>query len=80
MFSILSEVKPQILAQETKKEQKEIKILVAEDNKMNQQIIKKMLSSLGFDEVKIVDNGRAAVETIMKQNYDIILMDIMVAF
>jgi CheY-like chemotaxis protein len=42
------------------------------------QIIRKLLSKLGFHNVEIVDNGRKAFETIRDKSFDIVLMDIMV--
>ncbi|MDX1278892.1 hypothetical protein DFR65_103175 [Oceanihabitans sediminis] len=52
-----------------------IKILVVEDNKINQMITKKILSkmNLGCD---IVDNGESAVEKVQEIDYDVVLMDI----
>jgi signal transduction histidine kinase/CheY-like chemotaxis protein len=51
------------------------KILVAEDNAMNQQLIQHLLKTWGF-EFDLVYNGLQAVEALKKQNYDIVLMDI----
>lgn len=53
-------------------------ILLAEDNKLNQQIASKMLISLGYEKIDIVENGRLAVEAATSGKYDIIFMDIMV--
>jgi hypothetical protein len=53
-------------------------ILVAEDNHMNQIIIKKLLRSLGFHDIDLVENGRDAVAAVAKKKYDIVFMDIMV--
>lgn len=52
-----------------------VKILVVEDNKINQMITKKILNKMGLA-CEIVDNGEAAVDMIKKNKYDIILMDI----
>ena len=54
------------------------KILVAEDNHMNQIIIKKLLRSLGFHNIDIVENGRDAVDAVIRKKYNLVLMDIMV--
>jgi signal transduction histidine kinase/ligand-binding sensor domain-containing protein/CheY-like chemotaxis protein len=54
---------------------KGIKILLAEDNIVNQTIAKKMLLSLGAH-LDIVDNGLKAVTTLKNKKYDILLMDI----
>lgn len=49
-------------------------ILVAEDNLLNQEVAKEMLQNLGLN-VAIAKNGVEAVETIRKNNIDLILMD-----
>lgn len=52
-----------------------VKILVVEDNKINQMITKKILNKMKLA-CDVVDNGESAVETIKANTYDIILMDI----
>ncbi|NMH88569.1 ATP-binding protein [Flavivirga algicola] len=52
-----------------------VKILVVEDNKINQMITKKILTKMKL-KCDIVDNGEEAVEMIKANKYDIILMDI----
>ncbi len=52
-----------------------VKILVVEDNKINQMITKKILNKMGLY-CEIVDNGESAVDMIKTNKYDIILMDI----
>lgn len=52
-----------------------VKILVVEDNKINQMITKKILNKMNLY-CEIVDNGEEAVEMIKANTYDIILMDI----
>ncbi len=51
------------------------KVLVAEDNANNQLLIKLLLEDLGLD-VKIVENGKLAVESYKNDSYDIVLLDI----
>ncbi|TQV88475.1 ATP-binding protein [Aliikangiella coralliicola] len=53
-----------------------LKILVAEDNAINQTVIKSMLEKLGIDAV-IVENGVMAVEAVKSVNeaFDVIFMD-----
>lgn len=51
-------------------------ILVAEDNLVNQQVVAQMLSRLGHD-VKVVDNGKKAVEAALTGTYDLVFMDLM---
>lgn len=52
-----------------------VKILVVEDNKINQMITKKILIKMNL-QCDIVDNGEEAVEKIKANKYDIVLMDI----
>ena len=52
-----------------------VNILVAEDNTMNQQLIKHLLKNWGF-KFDLVFNGLQAVEALKKQDYDMVLMDI----
>lgn len=51
------------------------RILVAEDNKINQMVVSGFLEDLGVV-VEIAHNGAEAVEAVSKKNYDLILMDI----
>lgn len=50
-------------------------VLVAEDDKVNQQTISAMLSKVGL-EIEVASNGREAVEMASRAEYDLILMDI----
>lgn len=50
------------------------KILVAEDNILNQQVMRIYLEMLGFD-CMIVTNGMQALEALKEENFDLILMD-----
>ncbi|TXG35722.1 response regulator [Seonamhaeicola maritimus] len=52
-----------------------VKILVVEDNKINQMITKKILTKMDL-KCDIVDNGEEAVDMIKTNDYNIILMDI----
>jgi signal transduction histidine kinase/CheY-like chemotaxis protein len=51
------------------------KILLAEDNPVNQQLMQVLLRKMGY-EINLVENGKLAVEALEKASYDIILMDI----
>ncbi len=50
------------------------RILLAEDNEINQRITVRLLEKMGLS-VDAVTNGRLAVEAINKKKYDLILMD-----
>lgn len=52
-----------------------MKIIVAEDNYINQKLIKRMLGKFGYDPV-ICDNGKKVLEELEKEEVDIILMDV----
>ena len=52
-----------------------LKILVAEDNLVNQKLALKILSKLGF-KAALAENGKIAVEMANEVAYDIILMDV----
>jgi len=52
-----------------------LRVLVAEDNKINQMIMTELLSSVSID-VKLADNGIQVLERLQEDSFDIILMDI----
>lgn len=53
----------------------DIKILVVEDNIMNQKFILRLLHKLNID-LDLAENGKQAIEKINGELYDVILMDI----
>ena len=54
---------------------KPLKILVAEDNNMNQLLATKMFKKIGYI-IDIANNGKEAVEMTLQNNYDLVFMDI----
>lgn len=50
------------------------RILMVEDNIVNQKVAEKTLSKLGY-RVITVDNGEKAIKVLEKEDYDIVLMD-----
>jgi two-component system CheB/CheR fusion protein len=70
--SFINEDKPVISINKDKR----IKVLLAEDNKINQILVQKVLSKFNFDCVT-VDNGSIAVDAVIHEKFDVILMDVM---
>ena len=52
-----------------------LKVLVAEDNRINQQVIERMLSSAGHT-VTLVGDGEQALQALEFGEFDIVLMDV----
>lgn len=60
-------------------ERKDIRVLIAEDNAINQRIAVKTVQKLGFTAVA-VDNGKEALDWLVANPVDIILMDCQVGY
>lgn len=54
---------------------KELRILIAEDNKVNQKVLLRMLRRLGVEFVEVVENGRDAVDREEFTRYDVLFLD-----
>lgn len=54
----------------------ELKILLVEDNSINQLVAKRLLDKIGIKKVELATNGQEALEKAQENKYDIILMDI----
>lgn len=52
-----------------------LRILIAEDNIINQQLIRQILGNLGYAP-DCVENGLLAVQAVREKDYDMILMDV----
>ncbi|MDP3671334.1 MAG: response regulator [Telluria sp.] len=52
-----------------------LKILVAEDNVVNQKVVQQLLKHLGY-RADVVANGVEALDALERQNYDVVLMDV----
>jgi PAS domain S-box-containing protein len=51
------------------------RILLVEDNEINQQVAQELLEKAGFV-IDIAEDGQKAVEAVEKESYDLVLMDI----
>ena len=52
-----------------------LRILIAEDNPVNQKLMARILQQLGY-EADLVANGREALDAVERQKYDILLLDV----
>jgi len=52
-----------------------LRVLVAEDNPVNQLLVNRMLQKRGHH-VVVVSNGREALEALERENFDLVLMDV----
>jgi CheY-like chemotaxis protein len=53
----------------------DLKVLAAEDNQVNQLVLKTLLRQIGVEPV-VVENGRLAVEAWRREAWDLIFMDV----
>lgn len=51
------------------------RVLLAEDNPLNQLVVKKLLTDWGV-ELEIANHGKEAIEKLQKDHFDVILMDL----
>jgi signal transduction histidine kinase/DNA-binding response OmpR family regulator len=50
-------------------------VLVAEDNPVNQQLIRRLLEKSGVDDVTVVEHGQLAIDELRGRDYGLVLMD-----
>ncbi|HWX89450.1 MAG TPA: response regulator, partial [Rhizomicrobium sp.] len=66
---------PKVTVTNPEKVKARLRILLAEDNKINQQYATVVLNKAGYH-VTLAENGRQAVEAVRKADFDLVLMDI----
>lgn len=52
-----------------------LKVLLAEDNRVNQLVAMRMVQNLGVTELELVENGLLALQACEGKEYDVVLMD-----
>jgi CheY-like chemotaxis protein len=52
-----------------------LRILIAEDNVVNQKVLLRMLHRMNLDDVHVVDDGKKAVDREAAEPFDVVLMD-----
>jgi PAS domain S-box-containing protein len=60
---------------EGKRPHRQLKILVAEDNEINQKLMLRVLKQLGYD-ATLAKNGREVIALLESSHYDVIFMDV----
>lgn len=53
-----------------------LNILIAEDNKINQKVLVRILNRLQIHNIVVIENGQEAVDQVSNQSFDLILMDL----
>ena len=70
------EAQAEIETQTEENQEKDIQILVVEDNRLNQMVMKKLLSANLRFNYTIVENGQEALNELNTKAYDLVLMDL----
>ena len=70
------EARAEIETKTDENQEKDIQILVVEDNRLNQMVMKKLLSANLRFNYTIVENGQEALNELNTKAYDLVLMDL----
>jgi PleD family two-component response regulator len=62
-------------AKKSTRRKEDVRILIVEDDRINQQVLQKFCQGFGYPNVQVVGDGRSAVKKCSKRHFDIILMD-----
>jgi len=74
-YRIIEEVKAAAVLDDNFAKEYPLNLLVAEDNLINQKLIMRVLSKLGYEPV-LANNGLEVLNLLAEKSYDVILMDI----
>lgn len=75
-ITVKSMVQERVIVATKSQESLPLHILVVEDNKMNQMVMRKILSSFPDVTFALANNGQEAIDALKKDIYDIVLMDL----
>ena len=53
----------------------QVRVLIAEDNVVNQKVLLRILNRIGIEKVDIVGNGVETVQAVLKNEYHVVFMD-----
>jgi CheY-like chemotaxis protein len=65
----------EVVAREFTSRSREVRILLAEDNRVNQAVASRLLAKLGYILI-IANNGQEAIDLLKQQTFDLVLMDV----
>jgi len=66
---------PSLITRHSIQEQSSMRILLAEDNRVNQAVVRGLLGKRGY-RVELANDGREALEKITREAFDVVLMDV----
>lgn len=71
----INEAQPKYILSEDFAEKFPLRIMLAEDNLVNQKLAIRILNKLGYHHIEVAQNGLEAIEKLKVQFYELILMD-----
>jgi signal transduction histidine kinase/CheY-like chemotaxis protein len=75
MKTVTKTMRPREVIDNTLAARMPLRILIAEDNLINQQVARRLLLRFGY-QTDVVGNGQEAVNTVSKERYDLLFMDV----
>ncbi|WP_179344534.1 hybrid sensor histidine kinase/response regulator [Winogradskyella ursingii] len=72
----VAKIDTQDLIEDNNSTLKPLHVLIVEDNKLNQMVMRKLLGGLINVSFAVVNNGKEAIDTLKNEVYDLVLMDL----